>query len=314
MKKFFAILLSLALMLPLAACEDKKSLQIFDTDATIEETVIYDENDVKITANELTYGSFSAELSLTVENKSDQELSFFSGSADAGNSVNGYMVENAFFDCDVPAGQSETDTISFDFNSLNVYGINSIADIELSFRITDEDYERTYTGPVQIKTSLAKSYDYSVNRYQNVMSNGALENKFGCVIDCFSKDNLYDNNGIRIVSSAVITNVDGDSSLLLEMENNTKGTACIGIEEIYLNNCLVYESRAAGYDINANKKCIAYMSLSDLADEYEGDFADVSNISNISFKLSVGEDWYKPVDTKKINIDLPNIEIKATEE
>lgn len=60
MKKFFAILLSLALMLPLAACEDKKSLQIFDTDETIEETVIYDENDVKITANELTYSSFSA--------------------------------------------------------------------------------------------------------------------------------------------------------------------------------------------------------------------------------------------------------------
>ncbi len=48
--------------------------------ATINETVLVDEKDVKITATELTYTEYSAELELLIENNSNKDLSFYSGS------------------------------------------------------------------------------------------------------------------------------------------------------------------------------------------------------------------------------------------
>lgn len=315
MKKILAIILSLALVLSLAACENEKTLENFDTGATIKETVIYNENNIKITANELTYGSFSAELSVTIENNSDKNLSFICGSSGYNaNSINGYMVEDGYLNCEIAAGQSETDVISFSFNSLNVYGITSIADIEIGFNIRDDDYNSTYTGPIQIKTSLADSYDYSINRYQKVVNNGAFEDKFDCKINYFADDNLYENYNICITSAAVMTNVDGEPALLLEIENNSNGRISVNTKEMYLNNCLVYDSLWSSDSINANKKYIVNMSLSDLAKKYEGDFADISKISEISFTFSVGESWHKSADTQKINISLPDIEIPAKEE
>ena len=54
----------------------------FKQNATIEETVLYDENDVKITATELNYGNYKAELKLMIENNSDESLSFIAGSVE----------------------------------------------------------------------------------------------------------------------------------------------------------------------------------------------------------------------------------------
>lgn len=51
----------------------------FDSSAAIEETVLVDESDVKITATELKYTAYDVKLSLTIENNSSQNLSFHSG-------------------------------------------------------------------------------------------------------------------------------------------------------------------------------------------------------------------------------------------
>lgn len=330
MKKFLTVLLSLVLVLSLAACGNgqtlgendsgnentsENKLEAFDTEATIEETVLYDENNIKITANELTFNSFSADLSVTMENNSNKDLSFICGSSGYHvNSINGYMVDDGYLNCDVAAGQSVTDVISFSFNSLNVYGITNIADIEVGFDICDSDSNSTYTGPISIKTSMADSYDYSVNRYQNIINNGIFENQFDCKINYFSDDNLYENHNICITSAAVMTNMDGEPALLLEIENNSNGQVFVNTKEVYLNNCLVYNYLWSTDGINANKKYIVDISLSDLVDKYEGNVADVSKISDISFTFSVGESWYEAEDSQKISISLPDIEIPVTNE
>ena len=51
----------------------------FKTAANIEETVLVDENDIKITATELNYTDYSVELGLLIENNSSVNLSFTSG-------------------------------------------------------------------------------------------------------------------------------------------------------------------------------------------------------------------------------------------
>lgn len=136
-------------------------LREFKKGATIEETVLVDENGVKITATELTYGNYSAEVALLIENNSDKDLSFIANSIGYScNSVNGYMVPEGYLNCDVAAGKKASDTISIGYDTLMLYGIFEIADIEIGFDISDDDYNHTYTGPITLRTSAADGYDY----------------------------------------------------------------------------------------------------------------------------------------------------------
>ena len=82
---------------------------------------------------------------------------------------------------------------------------------------------------------------------------------------------------------------------------------------MYINGCPVYDSLWSSDSINAGKKHLVDISLSDLADEYEGNKSDIEEISEISFMFSIGENWYEPANSKKINISLPKIKIAADE-
>ena len=100
--------------------------------ATINETVLVEEKDVKITATELTYTGYSAELELLIENNSDRDLSFYAGTLGYSvNSVNHYMIADGYLGEDVDAGMQARATMSFGLDQLMMYGITDIADIGL---------------------------------------------------------------------------------------------------------------------------------------------------------------------------------------
>ena len=143
MRKIISLMLALLLVLSLAACgstnesggtdtptstpatdsqpetdsgNDDPQIEVepheFKKTATIEETVLVDESGVKITAKELTYGNYAAELTLVIENNSDKDLSFIANSIGYScNSINGYMVPEGYLNCDVAAGKKANDTI-----------------------------------------------------------------------------------------------------------------------------------------------------------------------------------------------------------
>ena len=306
MKKILTAAFLLLLMSALAGCGGNKTMEAFNTEATIEPTVIYDENGVRITADQLTYDNFSAELSLAFENGSDKKLSFISGSAGYHvNSVDGYMIDVGYVNCEVEAGQSATDALTFDFNELNIYGITEIADMEIGFDISDDEYNSVYTGPVQIKTSAAESYDYTVNTYQEILNNGAFENAFNSTVNYFSDDDLYSNYNICVTSVALMTNSDGEPVLMFEIENNSQSEVVVSINDVSINGNIVREDHWSSDNINAGKKRLVDLQLTDLADGYEGDFSGISNASSISFTFSVGENWYEPADSQTIDISLP---------
>ncbi len=306
MKKILTAAFLLLLMSALAGCGGNKTMEAFNTEATIEPTVIYDENGVRITADQLTYDNFSAELSLTFENGSDKKLSFISGSAGYHvNSVNEYMIDVGYVNCEVEAEQSATDALTFDFNELNIYGITEIADMEIGFDISDGEYNSVYTGPVQIKTSAAESYDYTVNTYQEILNNGAFENAFNSTVNYFSDDDLYSNYNICVTSAALMTNSDGEPVLMFEIENNSQSEVVVSINDVSINGNIVREDHWSSDNINAGKKRLVDLQLTDLADGYEGDFSGISNASSISFTFSVGENWYEPADSQTIDISLP---------
>ena len=161
MKKTFAIILTIAMLLSMVACSNTtttsesssnqteitttiseepttepsesttspttapvEELATFKKNATIPETVLFEENGVKISATALNYGNYSVDLDLLIENNSEKELSFISGSVGYScNSVNGYMINDGYLNCDVAAGKKAYDTISFDYDALMLYGI-----------------------------------------------------------------------------------------------------------------------------------------------------------------------------------------------
>lgn len=125
----------------------------FDPSAVIEETILVDESDIKITATGLKYTAYDVKLSLAIENNSSQDLSFYSGTlAYSCNSVNGYMVDDGYLNADVAAGKKANETVSISVDELTLLGCSDIADIELGFRVTDDDYnEYLLTGPRQLK-------------------------------------------------------------------------------------------------------------------------------------------------------------------
>lgn len=102
----------------------------FDPTATLEETVLVDESDVKITATSLKYTAYEVKVSLTLENNTDKNLSFRSGTMGYScNSVNGYMVDGGYLNTDVAAGKKSNESVAFDIGELSILGLSDIADI-----------------------------------------------------------------------------------------------------------------------------------------------------------------------------------------
>lgn len=338
MKRFMSLFLILLLLLTLAACgsdtklpdgssdhqqsdgevQDKepsnkskdsnKKLGAFSKDATLDETVMVDEDGVKITATGLDYTNHSVELKLILENNSGKNLSFVSGSAGYScNSINGYMMNGGYLNCDVAPGKKASDSISFDYNELMLFGINEIADMEIGFDISDDDYAHTYTGPRQVKTSAFDSHDYSTNHYQATIGSPAAMNTYEFDMKLFSQDVLYDEGGIKLVSSGVMVNRDGETMLLLELENSTSNLVYITTSNISLNGLVVYSSTWSRDTVNPGKRSIVDVNLPSVFDSEYWNVYGLNEIGSITLLLTqYDSDEAKIADAIPVDIIMPD--------
>lgn len=134
----------------------------FHGTATIEPTVLVDENGIKITANDIKYANNQIQLGLTLENNTEKDISVTAGTIGYSvNSINGYMMRDGYVNADIAPGMKSNETVYFDTSELELMGITDVADIEIGFNIDDKDYNNIMkTGPIAIKTSLADSYNF----------------------------------------------------------------------------------------------------------------------------------------------------------
>ena len=264
----------------------KETLGEFSKTATIEETVMIDENGVKITATGLKYTNYSVEVELNIENNSDNNLSFISGSAGYScNSVNGYMTNDGYLNCEVAAGKKANDSISFSYDELTLYGITDISDIEIGFYTSDDDYNYTYYTPRQIKTSIFELHDYSKNCYQETISSAAAMNTYNYDITYFSTDSLYNENSVKLLSSGIMVNRDGETALLVEFENTNDSMIDMSISDIAINGLMVNSSTWSSDAINPGKRCIIDIDLSSALDSEYWDIYGINEVSSVSISL-----------------------------
>lgn len=305
-KKILSVLLAFALLIILPACggpadeppmtksasipdlsaQTDKTMGRFHTDAILDETVLTDEGGVKITATGLTYTEYSVDLDLTIENNSGKDLSFVSGSLGYNcNSINGYMIDGGYLNCDVANGKKANASSCFHYDALMLYGIDEIADMEIGVSMTDDDYNITYTGPCQLKTSVAESHDYGTDHYQNTITSDAAMNTYGYEMVHFSQGALYDKNGVKLLSSGIMTNREGETALLLEFENTTGSVVYLSTSDITINGLLVNSSTWSSNAINPGKRCIVDVDLSDVLASPYWNVYGITQVGAVSLSL-----------------------------
>lgn len=275
-----------------APTENLDPSEQFNPSATIEKTVLVDESDVKITATGIKYAAYEVKLSLTIENNTDQDLSFYAGTLGYScNSVNGYMVDNGYLNADVAPGKKTNETVSFNVDELTMLGITDIADIEIGFSVSADHFnDYLVTGPRQLKTSLTDSYDYGEDTYRNAITNTGLTDSLGLEILRDSDETAFDQKGIRVLSQTMANNSNGDPVLLVEIENTSDSTLGVTLGNVSLNGLTVQSGSWSYGLVGAGKRRVTSIDLSNVLDEPFRAALELQEIGSVSYTLEVEDD------------------------
>lgn len=292
MNRFLCIVLAIALNLIFTACSADPNNEVKipesgnvdggnavegnkETEITIEEAVLVDEQGVKITAKSLSGDEiFGPELNLLIENNAGKDLTFQCRNA----SVNGYMVDT-MMSVDVADGKKANDTLTFMNSDLELSGIRDIADMEISFHIFDSNWN-TYldTPQIQIKTSTADSYNYVYD------DSGEL---------------AFEGNGIKVV----VKGLDETSSfvgpgIVVYIANKSDKDITLQVRDVSVNGYMV--DAIFSPNVLSGKHCIdtiAFMS----SDLEANNITEIDNVE-LSFHIFEESSWDTIVDTDPVII------------
>ena len=283
MKKILPLLL--AGMLFLAGCSSGNSEPVSvasaetsansqaeqETDAqevTLPETVLYDQNSIRITATGLTTDSLlGPELNLLVENDSAQNILVQPDYC----MVNGYMMDG-LLSTDVAAGKKANDSVDFLRNVLTRCGIETITDIELALVISDGDTWQTLyeTGPVTLQTSAAGTYTQTYDD---------------------SGEEIYNQNGIRVVAKSVDDDLFG-KGIRFYLENNTDTAVAVNAENVSVNGYMMTDLFYS--DLAPHSHALDSLTL--LSSELEENNIDTITDAELSLRIT-DADSYQTVDS-----------------
>lgn len=243
--------------------------------ATIEEQVLFDENDIKITATGMEDSWAGTKLTLLIENNSAKGITVQARNAN----VNGYMVDT-MMSADVAAGKKSNDGLTFQTSGLKECGIEQIATMEFIFHIFDSETwdEIVDTDVIKIDTSIADGY---VQNYDN------------------SGEVLVDTNDVKIVGKGLSDeNSVFGPGVILYVENNSDKDITIQVRDVSVNGFMVDTSMSE--DVVAGKKAISAVTFfgSSLEDNGITDITDVE----LYFHIFDQKSWDEIFDSDVITI------------
>lgn len=263
----------------------------FDKNGKIEETVLIDQDNIKVTAKSLKYEDNEAKLELLLENNSGVNLTFISGSIGySANSVNGYMMPEMYMNEDVGTGEQKSVEVYIDLKELQlIYGINSIADIEVGIYTTDDDNNETIYDPKKITTSLADTYDYKKDTYQQAMRSNKIRTVMGRVT-YWKEKQFYNESDVSINSIALLTNKDGEQIFCIEFKNNSGKMVNASISNVAVNDLILGSGNLWSMTtVNAGTRGVEYFSLNQLLNKKSRDTIRFGKPTTISFDVALSD-------------------------
>ncbi len=183
--------------------------------ASIEETVILDQNGLKVTATGLEDSFMGDELKLLVENNSGQNLTVQSHAS----SVNGYMITN-IMSIDVASGKKVNDAMTLTSSEMEDCGITSITDLAFTLHVFNTDtWESVIDTPViELKTNLNGTVSQTYDDSGNV---------------------VYDANGVRIITKGKTDDSILGPGIQVYIENNTADSIMVQTRNTSINGFMV---------------------------------------------------------------------------
>lgn len=313
MKKVLALLLALTLVFSLAGCgsgditNDKSPAEVStdsqkqeikepeessetqgeepstpvvstSNNASITETVVFDANDIKVTAKALNYdGWMGPELVLLIENNSSQNITVQNRNA----SINGLMID-PMLSADVAAGKKANETMTIMSSELEQAGIKTIKDIEFILHIFDtETWDEIVDSDVIVISTDATDY------VQTFDDSGVV---------------AYDENGVKIVAKTLNSSDSfWGADLYLYIENNTEQDITVQARDVSIDGFMI--DPVFSSEIVHGKK--AFDSLTFM----ESDLTDngITDIKEIELKFHIFDtaswDTIKDTDIVTVSFD-----------
>ena len=183
---------------------------------SIEEQLLIDQNDIKITATEYLQDPIWGEgIKLLLENNSDKDITIGCNAL----IVNDYMITDLFASS-IAAGKKANETMYLSSQELEAAGINTVGKVEVYFHVFDStSYENIFDSDcVTIQTSEFSTMDTTPD-------DSGLE--------------LYNEGGIRIVGKTVDENSFWGTAILLYIENTSGKNVGISVDDMSVNGFMM---------------------------------------------------------------------------
>ena len=185
------------------------------TDVSIDESVIVDQDGIKIIATEYVSDSIMGDgIKLLVENNSDKD---YTVGCDA-LIVNDYMITDLFVS-EIAAGKKANETMYLSSSSLSAAGIENVGKIEMYFHAYDSEmnylFKNVYT---ELHTSEFDNMDTTPND---------------------AGTELYNENGIKIVGKTVDEDSFWGTAILLYTENTSGKNVGISVDDMSINGFMM---------------------------------------------------------------------------
>lgn len=242
--------------------EDKKENQ----EVTIEEQVLLDKENIKITAMKYEKDSIWGEgIKLNIENNSDKDYTI---GCDA-LIVNDFMISDLFVST-VAAGKKANETMYLSSLALEAAGITEIGKVEIYFHAYDKDYNSIFSKEYcMIKTSLYDRMDTSADT---------------------TGTELYNKDGIRIVGKTVDENSFWGTAILLYIENTADKNVGFSVEDLSINGYML--NPVFSSTVYAGKKAYDDITL------FENDLEEnnIESIDSVELKFHIYDaDTYETI-------------------
>lgn len=194
--------------------EVEQTEPVSKTEVTIEETVVYDANDIKVTVTGIEESWFGIDLKLLVENNTERNIAL-SGTDVVVNNVS--MGGNMYIH--VAAGKKAYGTFSLYREELNTAGVGEIAVISTKDAIImdTDNYETLAQVPFEVVTSLGVDYVQSLDNSGEV---------------------LYEAKGVTVIAKIIADEFYG-KSVILYVENKSDKTVTVQAENVSVNGFTV---------------------------------------------------------------------------
>ncbi|MCR5324326.1 MAG: zinc ribbon domain-containing protein [Lachnospiraceae bacterium] len=270
----------------------------------IEEALVYDNNGVRITTQQIKYNNHEIQLELLFENTGSESKQITAGTAGCPlNAINGFMIPGGYINCELYPGQESVEVASYSYQELMLAGVKRISEIDMAFEIDGENGS-LYTEPILIKTKSGNRHRQKKSGYSKALNNKVLQGAYGYSVNYMSTKEIYNENGISIISETLMTNKDGERTLLLEVRNNTESVIGVRSRDIKLNGSMAYEYMWDGTGVLPGCTGVMSLSLDNIIEygEWTGNKDDIKDIEvTIEVRDSNGNDIGIPTE---VRIDL----------